>query len=599
MDFETYYSKEYGLGKLTTEEYVRSPMFEVIGVSVKVNDYPAEWFSGDMEATWAFLAQYEWGEAVAVAHNAMFDMAIMNWVFGIRPHKIVDTLSMARGLGLSSTVGGSLKSLAQHYGVGKKGTEVLDALGKRREDFTSEDLAQYGEYCKNDVELTYELFKILAQGFPVSELQLIDNTIRMFSEPVLELDTDILTESLHNIQMDKLELLDRVPVSKEDLMSNDKFAEALRSQGVVPPTKISPRTGKEAYAFAKSDEAFKALQAHENPVVQALVAARLGHKSTIEETRTQRFIDIACRGRLPVPLTYYAAHTGRWGGSDSVNLQNIPRTSAIKYAMCAPDGHCIVDSDLSQIEARTLAWLAEQEDLLEAFENGEDVYKIMASAIYGKPVEDITKPERFVGKTTILGCGYGMGAEKFQAQLKVFNVELPADECQRIIRVYRQTYPRIPQLWKQANKALVAVMTNRSAPLGRAGVLEVEGEKGIRLPNGFYLRYPGLRDDGDNMVYDTRLGKRVVPNKIYGGKVVENVCQALARIVIGEQINRVSKKYKVALTVHDAIGCIVPEGEKETGKEFVEMVMRIRPKWAPDLPLDCEAGVGKSYGGCK
>jgi DNA polymerase len=241
--------------------------------------------------------------------------------------------------------------------------------------------------------------------------------------------------------------------------------------------------------------------------------------------------------------------------------------------------------------------------LVDAFERGEDVYKIMASSIYVKAQEEISKDERFVGKTTILGCGYGMGSKKFQAQLKTFNVEIEDGEANRIIQVYRETYDWIPQLWRQAGLALDAIMADQTAVLGRKGVLTVEGRKGIRLPNWLYIKYPNLRklrnEQGkDEYVYDTRKGKAVIPNRIYGGKVIENVCQALARIIIGEQMLQVAKKYKVVMTVHDAIACIIPEQEAEAGQEYVEMCMKMRPKWAQDLPLSCESGIGRSYGEC-
>jgi DNA polymerase len=337
--------------------------------------------------------------------------------------------------------------------------------------------------------------------------------------------------------------------------------------------------------------------------VQALASCRLGVKSTIEETRTQRFIEIADRGLLPIPLRYYAAHTGRWGGDDKVNLQNLPRSSMLKYSIKAQDGYVVIDSDSSQIEARTLAWLAEQNDLVDAFEKGEDVYKIMASAIYNKQEADISKDERFVGKTTILGAGYGMGAKKFQAQLKTFGVDLSEAETQRTIAVYRETYDWIPLLWRRAGEALEAILNDQAMDLGRGGVLKVEGEKGIRLPNGLYIKYPNLRKvENENgkqeYVYDTRKGKATIPNRIYGGKVVENVCQALARIIIGYQMLTIAKKYKVVMTVHDAIAIVAPEAEKETAQEFVEMCMRLRPDWALELPLNCESGVGVSYGDC-
>ena len=601
IDFETYYSADLGFAKQTTEEYVRDQRFEVIGVSVQVNDGEPAWCSGDHETLCQFLGSFDWANNLALAHNAMFDGAILNWIFGIRPKGWLDTLSMGRALH-GTEVGGSLKVLASHYDVGVKGTEVEDAKGLRRQDFTPAHLATYGEYCKNDVKLTYSIFLLMSNSFPAAELRLIDLTIRMFTEPTLELDADLLEHHLFMIQATKIKLL--AHYEKEDLMSNPKFAQLLLANGVAPPMKKSPTTGKETYAFAKTDDGFKELLDHINPVVQLIATARLGMKSTIEETRTERFIGIAKRGAMPVPLRYYAAHTGRWGGDDKLNLQNLPRGSDLKKAIRAPQGYMMIDSDSSQIEARTLAWLAGQDDLVTAFEEGEDVYKIMATAIYGKRIEEITKDERFVGKTTILGAGYGMGATKFRAQLKNFGVEVEAKEAQRIIDTYRATYPKITQLWEDASTALEAILEKQQAPLGRDGVLSIEGEDGVRLPNGLYIRYPNMRryiEEGAKkveVVYDTKKGKQTIPNRMYGGKMIENVCQALARIIIGEQMLMVAKKYKVVMTVHDAIACIVPEHEVETAKEYVELCMRLRPKWARELPLNCEAGYGRSYGDC-
>jgi hypothetical protein len=260
-------------------------------------------------------------------------MAILNWQFGYRPKKIADTLSMARAIH-GTEVGGSLGALVQHYQLGEKGTEVVNALGKRRADFTDEELARYASYCINDVDLTYELFKCLAGDFPIPELELIDLTIRMFTEPVLKLDKTVLANHLVEIRSSKDMLLRNITENKEELMSNPKFAEILRKCGVEPPMKVSPTTGKDTYAFSKTDEEFKALLEHENVNVQAVVAARLGMRSTIEETRTERFIEIGQRGLLPIPLRYYAAHTGRWGGDDKVNMQNLPRSSPLKNAIC-------------------------------------------------------------------------------------------------------------------------------------------------------------------------------------------------------------------------------------------------------------------------
>jgi hypothetical protein len=357
IDFETAYGGDLGFAKQTTEEYIRDPRFEVIGVAVQVNDGEPEWFSGTHQKLYSFLNKYDWKNSIALAHNAVFDGAILNWQFGITPKGWLDTLSMGRALH-GTQVGGSLAVLAQHYGIGVKGEQVKQYINYFRKNFTEEELADYGVYCKNDVALTWDLYGHMSQGFPASELRLIDLTVRMFTEPVLQLDKDLLQAHLVAEQKRKAAILDRF--DKDTLMSNPQFANMLVSFGVQPPMKKSPANGKQTFAFSKTDEEFKALLEHPDIGVQAVVAARLGTKSTIEETRTERFIGIAKRGPMPVPLRYYAAHTGRWGGDDKINLQNLQRVSPLKYAIVAPFGYVMIDSDSSQIEARMLAWLAGQ-----------------------------------------------------------------------------------------------------------------------------------------------------------------------------------------------------------------------------------------------
>jgi DNA polymerase I-like protein with 3'-5' exonuclease and polymerase domains len=594
IDFETYYSQAYSLTKFTTEEYVRSDDFEVIGVSVQSNDDEPQWFSGTQAETKEWLGQFDWDNSFALAHNAMFDSAILSWIFDIRPKAWLDTLCMARATdGLE--VGNSLAKLADRYGIGEKGTEVLNALGKRRADFSKDELARYGEYCCNDTSLTYTLFNILVERFSLSELKLIDLTLSMFYNPVLQLDTLLLEQHLMQVRDRKDKLLQACISDKDTLMSNPKLAELLLSLGVEPPMKISPANGKETYAFAKNDEGFKLLAEHADERVQAIVAARLGTKSTLEETRTERFIGISLRGKMPVPLRYYAAHTGRWGGDDKLNLQNLPRKSLLKKAIVAPKGYVLVDADSSQIEARTVAWLSGQNDLVKAFDDKQDVYKIMASSIYGKDEKEISADERFVGKTTILGAGYGMGATKFAIQLKTFGVEIDDAEASRIIDVYRKTYGRIPKLWQEANRSLEAFCNRQTAQVGCQPQALSLTERGFLLPSGLYLNYPDLKKDNDEQwSYSSRRGRI----KIYGGKIVENLCQALARCVIGEQMLRISKRYKVALTVHDAVMAVVKEEERDDAIKYVAECMSWRPKWAQTLPLACEIGAGTNYSDC-
>jgi DNA polymerase I-like protein with 3'-5' exonuclease and polymerase domains len=603
LDFETYYDQDYSLSKLTTEDYVRDSRFEVIGLAIKKNDKVTKYLN-DPDMIERLLSHIDFSDAAILAQNTMFDGAILSWRYGVKPKVWFDTMNMGRALHGVET-GASLRALSERYGIGQKGFEVLAAKGKRRADFTAEEAEKYGEYCIQDVELTYKLFKIMGANFPRKELKLIDVTLRMFIDPVLDLDIGLLEQHLEDTRdrKDKL-LVDAGVEDKKDLMSNPKFADMLRGLGVEPPMKISLTTGKETYAFAKSDEDFKALQEHEDDRVQSLVAARLGNKSTLEETRTERFIGIAKRGLLPVPVRYYAAHTGRWGGADKINLQNLPSRGPngkkLKKAIIAPEGYTVVEADSSQIEARVLAWFAGQDDLVDQFARGEDVYKYMASSIYNVAVADVTKDQRFVGKTTILGAGYGMGAEKFGVQLKTFGFEVSEAEAQRIISIYREANFKISQVWRDANNMVKNLANNRAMAFGKKGVITVDAaDQALIVPSGLKIFYPELYGEKSDMGFEYSYKVRRGRSRLYGGKVIENVCQAIARCIIGEQMLRINKKYKVVLTVHDSIVCCVPDEEVAEAQQFVETCMRWTPDWAAGLPVDCESGTGKSYGVCE
>lgn len=623
IDFETYYSREFSLSKITTEHYVRSPEFETIGLGIKFANHPTDWIKGPDVAK--ALAKIDWSDKLVLAQNCAFDAAILAWHYGVKPLAWLDTLGMSRAL-FPHEKSHSLSAQAGRLGIGVKGDEVNNALGKRYVDFSPEELDRYGEYCKNDVELTYALFnRYMAMGFPKQELKLIDLTLRMFTEPVLELDAPLLETHLAEVRCRKQELLERVRDNmlqgadpevihavfteglegiKKLLMSNEKFASELQRLGVEPPRKISATTGKEAWAFAKTDEAFKALEEHPDEAVQALVAARLGNKTTLEETRTERFIDMAKRGAFPVPLRYYGAHSGRWSGQDSVNMQNLPsrgpNAGKIKKSIKAPPGHVVIDCDSAQIEARTLAWLAGQEDLVQAFRDKQDVYKLMASKIYGVAADQVDKTQRQVGKTVVLGAGYGVGHVKLQGFLKVqAGVEVSLEEAKRIIDTYRGTSSMIADLWAKSGDALRALLNGQSMEIDAVGLIRAVPGKGLTLPNGLYIQYPALRavsnDEGKKELLYTSKG---LPVRIYGGKVVENFTQAVARCIVAEQMLRIAKRYKPVLTVHDAVAVVAPESEAKEAQAYVEACMSWNPPWAAGLPLACESGVGSSYGDC-
>ena len=616
LDFETYYDVGFSLSGLTTEEYIRDARFQVIGVAIKIDEGETYWVTGSHEVIQEALNKIDWKNSALLCHNTQFDGAILAFRFGVVPHLYLDTLSMARATN-GVEVGGSLAFLVEYYDLGVKGTEVVQAKGKRLEDFSHTELSAYAGYCVNDVNLTYKLFGVLAPKFPQSEIDLIDLTLRMYTEPLLEVDDALLQDRLIEVQLEKSELLQGLMVKLEceteecvraKLASNKQFAEILQELGVIVPTKISPATGKETYALAKGDQGFIDLCEHEDPFIQQLCTVRLGTKSTIEESRIERFIGIGSRnkGKLPIPLKYYGAHTGRWAGSDKVNFQNLPardkKKKALKNAIIPPDGHKVINADSSQIEARVLVWLAGQNDVVQWYKEERDVYCEFASTVYERPITKANKTERAVGKTCILGLGYGTGWAKLQQTLKMAaGVELDERECKRLVSVYRNINSKVIDLWRECEEALRDIASwpdgKEPYPIGQHNALYATPQ-GIKLPNGLYIKYPGLTWDTSEakskFIYKSRRGFI----SIWGGSVVENVVQALARIIIGEQMLKINEKYRPVLTVHDAVVNVIPEAEIDDAMKYIISTMSTPPDWATELPVACEAHYGSSYGDC-
>ncbi len=602
LDFETYYDQDFSLSKLTTEEYVRDPRFEIIGVAIKTSSKAKSvWFSGDHKAVLAFLDKHiSWEEDAVLCHNAAFDGAILSWLLGRYPKLWIDTLSMARPKHLK-TIGVSLDALAKHYSLGVKGSAVFDAKGKRRADFTPQQLADYGQYCCNDIDLTYGLFKKLAAETPALEMQVIDMTIRMFTEPKFRLNGTKLDEYLQDVVAEKARLLEEVnQQSRDNFMSNDAFAELLKAEGVDPPTKWSDKQKKKVYAFAKTDKGMKDLLEHENPRVQALAACRLGVKTTIEETRTARLLNISKRGLMPIMLNYWGAGTGRFSGGDKVNPQNFKRGGKIRDALEAISGHCVVASDLSQIEARILALVAGQDDLVIVFAENGDPYCVFATDVYGRVITKADKTERFLGKTCILGLGYYTGAAKLRETLRQGGVNLTLEEADRIVKLYRKKYSRIAQFWRTCGKALDNMVVGGSGYISEEFNIRYEGET-VVLPNGSKLYYPDLEvfKNEETGEVEMRYRSRKQWTKIYSGLLCENIIQALARGVIVEYLVTIGSKYGVALQVHDEIVSVVPLSAKDNAVTFIEKVMSVAVSWLPGLPVACEVKAGPSYGAAK
>jgi hypothetical protein len=630
LDFETYYDDEYSLRKMTPVEYVLDPRFECHGCAVK-HELTGKSYWIDGEDLPAFFATLEPSETILVTHNALFDMCIVAWIYGFVPRLMVDTMGVAQAVLGHVLRSVSLNSTAMHLCLGAKTGALVKVKGLPME-VIKQTPALYNEYtiygCQ-DVDLCAGIYeKLVVSGkFPMRELVIMDMILRCAIEPKFKLDPMALAEHLHAVRTEKELLLTNAMLcgaeGKTALRSNDKFAELLRAQGVEPPTKVSPVTGKTAYAFAKSDVDFMALTEHDNPAVQTLVEARLGSKSTIEESRTERLMSIAnlvwsdvsgltSEGNqpawIPVPLKFSGAHTHRFSGQWALNLQNLPTRGGrnqIRRALIAPPGYTVVTVDASQIQARLVAWICRQMDLLAQFAAGEDVYSTFASGVFGYPVTKANKVERFVGKTGILGLGFGVGWAKFQSAVKLqskeqlgVEVDLSDEEALNIVTHYRTSMHRIPATWKSLQYQGIPVLANG----GSYEIGPCVFEKGaINLPSGLQLHYHDLQNTTDGWEF-TFGGK---PKRTYGGHLLENLAQALERVLVMEAAIRIQNHpmrpcpIELALQAHDELVYVVPTQHVKLVRQICEEEMRRRPSWGLDLPLDAESGEGPTYGDAK
>lgn len=702
LDFETYYADDYTLSKMTTADYVRDPRFQTIGCGVKIKRLADGYAS---KASWLtpeeftkFVATMDWSKCAVLAHHTHFDGLIAAHHYGIKPLLWLDTLSMARALH-GTEVGGSLSKLMAAYGVGQKGTYVSNAKGKRREDFTPAEYAAYGEYCCTDVEGCWALFNAMLPKLPETQLWSIDTTIRMFTEPTLVVNEKRLTAYLEYERRRKQELLDRVAKDKEVLLSNEKFAALLIEMGIDPPRKVSPRTGKETWAFAKTDPGMQDLLEHDRDDIRWLAEARVGVKSTINETRTERLLRAGQGGRrVPIYLKSNGAHTFRWAGGDKMNAQNWERARAfdpkrcevvdhfgtqcaskpfhgqnhdfpepkgvIRNSLGVPEGEELVVADSSQIEARVLAWVSQHFSLIEAFKRNDaktaawlasgktvgeegDIYSEFGTeSVFMRPISKKDTPtERQISKNLLLGCGYSMGWKKFAGETlkgmlgskpvqftmddaNKFGVDVQAffnrygEDVQEmhdfmagriefddlvvhcavatyLIGLYRVRNTPITGFWKHMETVLSAMAAGSEYHFGPGNCLKTV-RHGIVLPNGMVMRYPGLAHrDGSWGYLGGKSGKEWV--RTYGGSITENIVQALAKIVVEEQMLwcRAKLGTHTVTCTHDEILSAVPRGRGEEVLKAKLEIMRTPPPWAPDLPLNAAGDYGDCYGELK
>ena len=669
LDAETRWSKKavdwapdtYTLSNMTTEEYIRSSLFKAFGFGFKY--YGEE--GAPIYITHPFLKKFfgsiDWTTTAVVAHNAQFDIAILTWIYGIKPAFIFDTLSMARAL-YGIDVGNSAKKLAERFNLPPKGfaTQSSDGLY----ELTAEVEKELADYCKHDVFLCEKFLDNMLPQFPKKELKLIDATIRMFTEPQLALDKDLLQGAIDEDASARATLLGKLGVLDEQLASNDKFAETLRAVGVEPPTKLSPTTGKEAYAFAKNDALFQQILNGDNEEAVLLCEARMKVKSTQERTRAQRFLDIAGRadGLLPVPVNYAHTRTLRWGAAkgSNINMQNLKRGGKLRKSIVAPPGYKCVAGDLSQIEPRVLAHLADFTELLEIFASGKDAYSLFGRTMFGIPtLNKEENPElRQASKSAMLGCGFRLGWASFASQLlvgflgappvrydRVFMKQLGisgqtvvefmtgyphegrrgaaagAERLERMMEIphtctdkellvhcvcakeiidrYRRASEPIVSFWGFLDKMIATVIAvPDAAPVTHKCLTFMPGK--IKLPNGLFMTYDKIKvemDDIGRPQYSYWNGKTY--KALHSGIVAENVTSGTARCVIGDGMLRVQPRYRCAMPVHDEIVVVVPDGEVDAALPWIKDQLIAPVSYLPGIPLDATIGAAQRYGESK
>lgn len=617
LDFETYYDDEYSLRKMSPIEYALDPRFEALGCAFSLDGDVKWWIDGpQLPET---FAKVDWANTFAISHNALFDMLVLSLRYGVVPGMYGDTMAMARNMIVHHTGRVSLAACCKFFALPDKMDTVLRTKGVNFQALVANPALhrEVKEYGIDDVGKCREIYNLIMgkgsfsapSAFPaMTQLEIIDMVIRMATQPQLELDMNVLAEHLADVKAKKQELLDKAFLDdRSSLMSDQQLAAKFLFLGVEPPMKVSKATGKQQYAFAKTDKEFQALLEHEEPMVQALVAARLGHKSTIEETRTERLMAIGRVSKmLPVPLKYSGAHTHRLSGDWLINLQNLQRGGRLRKALKAPKGKVVVSVDASQIEARFNATLAKQHDLMEQFRRGEDVYSSFASDIYKYPVNKGEHPtERFVGKTGILSLGYGSSAPVFQNMCRVQgNVTLTDHEAHSIVKIYRSRFPEIVRNWNYANTHVIPYMGRNALSVSGLtwGPVRVEDSR-IRLPSGNCLNYRDLRHEFVGGSYQWVYMRGQTPHRIYGAKIVENVVQALAFVHIMEVAMRVKRLTDGLLMpahqIHDELLYVVDEALAEQVVKLVVAEMSRSPMWMPEAPLAAEGHIGVTYGDTK
>ena len=636
FDAETFWSQDYTLSKLSPLEYVLDPQFELICGGFKINnDPPFVLFGADAEA---WLRETDFSNCALLGHNMSgFDAYILAYRYGIRPKVWMCTMAMARPLH-AKTCGVSLAKLVEHYRIGKKEQGILiQTRGRQLADFTAEERRQMEVYNKADTDQCRDLFDILRKHHSASEMWQIDALTRMRTEPAFELDIPLLETTLSIERDRKLKALldlakliqdqptDATPVDfsdeyavaeavRSELASAPKFGALLESLGVAVPMKPSPTDPKKQVpALAKTDEQFVALQSHRNPLVAAAARARLDVKSTLLETRIEKFLTAGrlAGGRLPIPVKFCGADTTGRDSGEEYNPQNMPRinpdkpklTDSLRRSLRAPKGMKVIVADQSGIELRVNHFLWKVPYSTELWRNDPkgDVYRASYAIKLGCSPEEVTKEGRQASKIENLGLGFGMGPPKYQDTARRAGMVLGIEQAELDVIDWRRRHVQIVEGWRACHDSLNDIARGVERAIDPWGLTHTCAE-GIRLPSGRLIRYPDLRQEKDD---DGRVewwyGQGRHTARIYAGKIDENMVQALARDSIFDcavEFYRLTG-LRPALRVHDELVYVVPENRAEELLALLQTVMRTPPRWWRELVVWSEGDCADTYGDAK
>lgn len=649
IDFETYFDKGYslsGTGGLSTIEFVMDPRFEVLGLGWDTLDPQCgcahvRWVANghcrahypEQVAQLCYALQAKYGSELqavtVVAQNARFDLTVLSRRFGIVPKYSVDILGLARAW--NARAKNDLASLAKRLHLPAKGhTEDFKGLAWSKGNITPEKAQALADYCCNDVQLEWEVFKHLLPRLrrPAVELPLITNTLNLFLQPTLQVDY-ARAESLA-IRMDaEIEKACKPSgLTRKEVSGKNSFKAALvdrlEKAGDNPESYLKfDKKGDLIPAVAKADEQRPLLVHHADADVRALMTAKTAISSwPLHIARVNRIVRQAkaAGDLLPVPLAYHGAHTGRDSGGERINLQNMGNAlghkliAEMRGMIVAPPGHELVIVDASQIEARKNAWAAGQWDKVEKFRRNEEIYCAFASKVLGRYVRKPLKhgipvieawhawARNSIGKVGELGCGYGMGKNKAVVYAKG---KITLEHAEKIVTIYRAENPEIVQFWQNLEKAFRYTARTRqpcSLPRGFDFRSAPDCDVIITLPSGRELHYHDVRFwfDAEHNRHDLEVfeHQKRVWRRTWGGAICENVIQAISRDVLMEAALRLEALgHHVAHRIHDELVLVVPKG---TGKDVLKVAiaeLSRSPDWAPDSPLLAEGVVAERYGG--